>query len=91
VSNVSHASLSLASMPNSIALVQSSAAAGACVTELIAIPLDFYLPFHFGVITAIGLPMNSNDAALIAALEQRASELPGYRKCDSFPGFGQPL
>lgn len=91
VSNVSHASLSLASMPNSIALVQSSAAAGACVADLIAIPLDFYLPFHFGVITAIGLPMNSNDAALIAALEQRASELPGYRKCDSFPGFGQPL
>lgn len=91
VANASHVSLSLSAMDNAIALVQSSAALGSGMDNIVAIPLDFYLPFHFGVITAIGLPMNANDAALIAALEERASQLPGYRKCNSFPGFGQPL
>lgn len=91
VANASHVSTSLASMPNAIALVQSSAASAFGQDDLIAIPLDFYLPFHFGVITAIGLPMNPYNEAMIAALEQRASELPGYRKCAAFPGFGQPI
>jgi DNA-binding transcriptional LysR family regulator len=91
VSNASHVSISLASMPNAVALVQLPAALGAISPEVRIVSLGFFLPFHFGVITAVGAPMNTLDVALIGFLEQRASQLRDYRKCDAFPEFGQPV
>jgi DNA-binding transcriptional LysR family regulator len=88
ISNASHVSISLASLPNAVALVQLPAALGAISPDLRIVPLGFFLPFHFGVVTAVGAPMNTLDMALIGFLEQRASQLQGYRKCDAFPGFG---
>jgi DNA-binding transcriptional LysR family regulator len=91
VSNASHVSISLSTMPNAVALVQLPAAMGARSPDLRIVPLGFFLPFHFGVITAVGAPLNTLDISLIDRLEQRASQLQGYRKCDAFPGFGQPV
>lgn len=91
IANASYVSISHAIIPQSIALVQSVAVHEGIPAGLKMIPLDFYLPYHFGLITAVGKPMGPIEIEAIAQLERHSSYLPGYKKCDAFPDFGQPL
>lgn len=79
-SNATYVSLSLAHAGLGVAVVESATIAGLPVTGVKVLLLDFDIPFHWGVITATGLPMPPTISSLIEAIEASASKIPGFRK-----------
>ncbi len=86
-SNATYVSLSLARAGLGVAIVESTTIAGLPIEGLKILPLDFHIPFYWGVITATGLPLPNTVRTLIAAIEQRAFTLPSFRKHDSLPNL----
>lgn len=91
IANASYVSAAMANMPGSIALVQSSAIDMSNLDGLRAIPLSLRIPFHFGLITAVGRPLSPIAIEALARMKDHARRLPGFEACESFPEFGQPI
>jgi len=79
-SNATYVSLSLARVGLGVAVVESATIAGLPVAGIKVIPLEFDIPFQWGVITATGRPMAPTISALIDAIEASASRIQGFRK-----------
>ena len=91
IANASYVSTALASMPGSIALIQSSAIDATSLNGLKVVPLSLRIPFHFGLITAVGRPLSPIAIEAIARMTRHARQLPGFESCEGFPEFGQPI
>ncbi|WP_117194818.1 LysR family transcriptional regulator [Rhizobium terrae] len=84
-SNATYVSLSLARAGLGVAIVESVTLSGLPIKDVSVIPLSFDVPFHWGVITATGLPLSATVRRLIDAIEHQASKLTRFRKHDSLP------
>ncbi|WP_320197627.1 LysR substrate-binding domain-containing protein [Agrobacterium sp. rho-13.3] len=84
-SNATYVSLSLARKGLGVAIVESTTIAGLPIDGLKVLPLEFHIPFYWGVITAIGVPLPTTVQMLIAAIERRAFDLPQFRKHVNLP------
>jgi DNA-binding transcriptional LysR family regulator len=71
--NATYVSLSMASQGLGIAIVEPFTGAGLPSPDLITIPLSFYVPFRWSVITAIGRPLTPSVAAVIDAIKTTAT------------------
>lgn len=69
-SNATYVSLSLARAALGIAIVESVTILGLPIQGVSVIPLDFKIPFYWGVITATGRPLPSIVESFIAEIEQ---------------------
>jgi len=81
-SNTTQVSLALARAGLGVAIVEPIMLSGLPADDVAVLPLSFDVPFRWGVVTAIGVPLSAHVAALIAALERHASRLPGFRRAD---------
>ncbi|WP_288430870.1 LysR family transcriptional regulator [uncultured Agrobacterium sp.] len=84
-SNATYVSLSLARNGLGVAVVESTTMVGLPIDGLTVLPLDFHIPFYWGVITATGLPLPTTVQKLIDAIEHRAFELPQFKKHEGLP------
>lgn len=79
-SNATYVSLSLARAGLGIAIVESATLWGLPVAGIKVIPLEFRIPFSWGVITATGLPSNATTELLLSRIADVASTVPGFSK-----------
>jgi DNA-binding transcriptional LysR family regulator len=84
-SNATYVSLSLARAGLGVAIVESVTITGLPIKDVAVVPLSFRVPFHWGVITATGLPLPVTAQRLIAAIERHALSLPGFHKHSGLP------
>lgn len=86
-SNTSYVSLALARSGLGIGIVESVTLTGLPIEGLTVLPLDFHVPFYWGVITATGVPLSTPAQSLIVAIERRSEALPTFRKHDVMPSL----
>ena len=77
-SNATYVSLSLARAGLGVAIVESATLWGLPVTGVSIIPLDFRIPFSWGVVTATGVPLSATTERLLGLIGEVASTVPGF-------------
>lgn len=83
--NATYASIALARKGLGVAIVESATIAGMPLSGIKSIPLSFSIPYRWGVITAAGRPHSRTIEALLAALDEAAMDLNGYRRLEAYP------
>lgn len=81
--NATYASLALAKRGLGIALVEAATMSGLPLSGLKLVPLEFNIPFQWGVITATGRALPKTVSTLIELLEESAKTLHGFRKVEA--------
>jgi DNA-binding transcriptional LysR family regulator len=79
-SNATYVSLSLARAGIGVAIVESVTLYGLPITDVKVLPLDFHIPFYWAVVTATGRPLPPSVENFIAAVEETASQISGFKK-----------
>lgn len=77
-SNATYVSIALARAGLGVAIVEPLTLSGLNPTGVIALPLTFRVPFRWGVISAMGVPLSPNAQTMITALERHAALLRGF-------------
>ena len=79
-SNATYVSLALARAGLGVAIVESATLSGLPVDGVQILPLSFNIPFFWGIVTAVGIPLPSEVENLMASIEKQAMRLPQFRK-----------
>jgi DNA-binding transcriptional LysR family regulator len=79
-SNATYVSLSLARAGLGVAIVEQATLSGLPVDGVTILPLAFHIPFYWGVVTAMGIPLPAVIETLVGFIEARAASFPDFRK-----------